>query len=196
MKKLLLLILLATTCIAAQAQKNQVVFHFGPPPEGFSPSSYEYDYFYDYSYYGGANTLFDLYEPKMTPNGGAVFGLEYSRSLNKRFSVGGEVYYGFQRMTRTPGSAYKDDPVSSVRHMFSAAPSVRLYYIIDPVVKFYAKANIGVGMRSGGFDDTTLQIDYELIPLGIQVGRKKFVYLMELGQGSMFLIHFGIGYNF
>ena len=189
-KQLLLFFTFSIICFAANAQ-NQISLLVGPPPEGFDPS---YGYYDGYS--TGANTLYDLYEPKTWVSGGAVFGLEYSRNLNTRFALGGDFMYGFKNISRTPGSAYEGDTETFHRHMYSTMANVKFNYILDPFFKFYVKVNLGAGVRTGGIEETKIQFDYQLTPIGVEMGRKNRIAIIEMGYGTMFLIRFGLGYKF
>lgn len=188
MKKLLLLIVLATTCFAAQAQKNQVVFciSFTPEEYGYSGSSYH-----------GGNTLSDLYEPDVWSEMPGGVGIDYLRGLNSRLWVGGYVFYGEQNITRTPGAAYKEEPQTYTKHFVSLMPSVRFDYIKGKILcDLYARVDAGVGLRTGTPEGTNVCFDYQLIPLGIKFGKKGFALIYEVGFGSLFNIRCGMGYTF
>jgi len=197
MRKLLLSLLFTLTCLAAYGQKNEASLFFGPSTNGYVGSYYDY-----YYHYRGGSTLQDLYEPSLEPSGSSFFYLEYLRDITSRFKAGLGFHYGWEHTTRTPGLAFKDDPTTVTRHSFSLSPHVRYDYIRGSLTSkgslgiMYLKVLAGAGLRTGGIEDTEYCFDYGIYPLGFQIVVKDWVWSMEIGYGTLYSIHFGVGHRF
>ena len=201
MRKLLLSLLLTVTGLAAYGQKNEISILLGPTVNGFT-DVYGYNYGYRYNPYGYGGTLSDLYEPTIGVSASGSISLEYHRAIASKVKLGGSFHYGYEELTRTPGAAFKDDPQVYTRHFFSLTPQIKYDYIRGSVsshggdCNFYAKALAGVGIKTGGLEDTRVCFDYGVYPLGVQVVINKLSLLGELGYGSLYIMHLGIGYQF
>ena len=74
-------------------------------------------------------------------------------------------------------------------------PQARFNWIKKEVVKVYS--SVGAGVRAGSFDERAdILIAGQLVPIGINVGKKVFGFA-ELGIGTVYIGGmFGIGYRF
>ena len=191
MKKLLLLIVLATTCLAAQAQKNQVSLSFGISFDTLLGAGE--DYYYSYV---NSNTLQGLYGTSLKYSGGALFSLEYLRELSERLNVGCEFHYGMSSITRTPGAAYKDDPQHYSSYRYALTPVVRYDYVEGAQCTLYLKADVGAGFETSPIEDTKLRLEYQFYPLALQINGRYINVFGEMGFGTLYYVRWGVGRKF
>lgn len=85
-------------------------------------------------------------------------------------------------------------------------PKAKLYYLDRSLIRLYGTAGFGIGKYFGypalsdnfgeSYYDGTIKLEGQLVPFGIEIGRKFFGFA-EFGAGTVYMgVHVGVGYKF
>lgn len=162
---------------------------------GFTGGGYRYETFNSYEYQS-PETLKGLYKEKHESFGQPALVVDYAYRIWKNIHIGAEYSYGSAEGWITPGYAATDRKTRySHQYINSLMPYAKWYFHYDPACHLYVKAGVGPQITSGEIESTRLVTAWEIIPIGITLGRR-IHFVGELGYGSCYFLRLGVGYNF
>lgn len=197
MKKLVLIIALALAGCLGFAQK-------GP---WFVEAGVSYG-FYDRSGLGTNSEIIDLsytstvggikstYQPTILPTFSLACGYKIPNTIIGVF-LDAAWCYAYNNMYGGPSLLREDE------HILHVLPELRVYYIDDGNIRFYATLGAGIRYRyfSETFEGSTItnqdmRFSYQVSPFGVSFGEKWYLSL-DLGMGTAwYFFRFGVGYKF
>jgi len=193
MRRIILIFLLALSpSLMLSAQENKVVLV--PRLSIATVTDNNVNAFKNYSYYSYdyplAYVYGDYYSSTMTA-GNITASLDII--LSKRCAV--SVDLGYTPMWRDAYDGITNQYLYTQRGgALNVLCMFKLFYMVRPVVRLYG--DIGVGIAQYFSNDNSLEFAGQLVPFGIEVGKKCFGFV-EFGVGSSYMgARGGVGYRF
>lgn len=125
------------------------------------------------------------------------WGLSYSYRFKQNWRAGADFHWNRMEATLTPGPACVGQSRRfAIQQVFSFLPYTKYIYWDDPVCQFYFKAAVGGTLSTGEYERTRFRPAYELMPLGLQIGKRSVFLAFELGISNVYIVSAGIGYHF
>lgn len=192
MKKLVLMIMLMLSCIAAKGQTFDIN---GIPTHSIDITVAD----------GSGEALVGIFVDAIAATAKAVFGQDSNSEI-----VGWTPYVSVTYMYHFPGTRWsvgpdvgywhmgiRDNETLSTIHMNTAtlAASGRFYYKPYGVCKLYGNAYAGAGVFISG-SDASIVPAVQLNPIGMRLGNEDIAFVAELGVGYKGILQLGAEISF
>lgn len=167
-----------------------------------------YDYYVPYYNYPNLSAIYGKWHGLTYTSGSFGLGLDYR--LFKWLSLSMDASMDVLWQDRY--DSYDDtEPTKNHGYSVSLLPGVKFFAVNSPVIRLYGGLSLGLTKYIGYdrlsylyeypngykvYQDDSYDIAYQIVPFGIELGRKLFGFA-ELGYGSIFAgARIGMGYKF
>ncbi len=131
------------------------------------------------------------------PHYTGAFTLQYFRNVSPKLWVGGNFTYehSWARTKNAQGQSELDHSF----HYFTLMPAVKYKWVNTSVVGLYSKLGVGITyghLSSDGDSNDGVVFNYQVTPIGFEIGNTRVRAFSELGWGAQGIIQVGARYNF